>query len=95
MKLWIDDIRTPPDGWEWAKTSKEAIDVIDNNEVSHISFDHDLGGDDTTRKVVMDICHKGFNFPPLLSVHSANPVGRDWLLSMFKTYAPNSRVVRW
>lgn len=44
MKLWIDDIRTPPDGWEWAKTSKEAIDVIDNNEVSHISFDHDLGG---------------------------------------------------
>ena len=31
MKIWVDDIRTPPDDtWEWVKTSQEAIDLLES-----------------------------------------------------------------
>ncbi|MGV8875505.1 MAG: cyclic-phosphate processing receiver domain-containing protein [Rhodococcus sp. (in: high G+C Gram-positive bacteria)] len=49
MKLWVDDLRLPPEGWEWAKTSREAITALSSSDVSELSLDHDLGGDDTTR----------------------------------------------
>lgn len=46
IRLWIDDVRLPPAGWEWAKTSEEAMQLITNEdiEISEVSFDHDLGG---------------------------------------------------
>lgn len=42
-KLWLDDTRPAPEGWVWAKTVEEAIEVMVNNVVSHASLDHDLG----------------------------------------------------
>ncbi len=50
-KLWIDDddwsgTRTPPSNdWLWAKTSAEALDYLQNPEITidEVSFDHDLG----------------------------------------------------
>ena len=49
MKLWIDDERPTPEGYtHTAKTSQEAIDLLDDAMdcgiiVEHVSFDHDLG----------------------------------------------------
>lgn len=90
MKLWVDDLRTPPEGWQWAKTSQEAIDIFADPTVTvdEVSFDHDLGGDDTARKVVLWICENDFCFPPVVRVHTANPVGRDWLVGMVNMYGP-------
>lgn len=45
MKLWHDDIRPAPAGWEWARTNAEAIERLKTGEVTHISMDHDLGLD--------------------------------------------------
>lgn len=45
MKIWHDDVRLPPDGWEWARTNAEAIALLEANEVDEISLDHDLGLD--------------------------------------------------
>lgn len=46
MKLWLDDLRKPPEGWYWLKTADEAIDCMANcvemEAVSVISMDHDL-----------------------------------------------------
>lgn len=78
MKLWIDDLRAPPDGWVWVKTSAQAIDQL-GCEVEEISFDHDLGGDDTAMPVAQCIeymAHEGLLPPPKWHIHSANPVGR-------------------
>jgi len=84
MKLWIDDIRTPPDGsWHWAKTSHDALLVLKTGMVSIISFDHDLGGEDTSMPVAMEIerlSHDGVR-PPQWKVHSMNPVDRLNLLA--------------
>jgi hypothetical protein len=42
-KLWLDDVRKPPFGWEWAKTYEEAVKILQGGDVSLCSLDHDLG----------------------------------------------------
>lgn len=93
MKLWVDDLRPAPEGWRWVKTSQDAIDrlIWARSEFlpqcDEISFDHDLGGDDTTRRVVLWMAENDY-WPPVVKVHTANPVGRDWLVGMVTRYGP-------
>jgi hypothetical protein len=100
MKIWVDDIRTAPDGWVWCKTSRSAIDMLTALEVATrlgsiteygkptlMSLDHDLGGDDTTRPVVLWMCENDF-WPEKVVVHSSNPVGIEWLEGMISRYKP-------
>lgn len=80
VRLWIDDMRWPPDGWIWAKNSAEAIFCFRNFVVLECSFDHDLGGDDTSMVIIDWLDHQVsanvMNLPEW-SVHSSNPVGRQ------------------
>lgn len=87
MSLWVDDVRRPPNGWGWAMTSTEAIDALRDEDVVEISLDHDLGGDDTTRPVVLWMCEHD-TWPAVVRVHSANPVGVEWLTGMVERYGP-------
>jgi hypothetical protein len=96
-KLWVDDLREPPDrDWTWVKTSADAIRLMElcgNKALPHgeraywgeISLDHDLGGEDTTRPVVMWMCEHDY-WPMIVHVHTANPVGREWLEGMICRY---------
>lgn len=107
-RLWVDDLRTPPDsrphpynagqtisdGWWWARTSKQAINSLSYHNAGpgerydEMSLDHDLGGDDTTRPVVLWLCEHPQAWPDRVVVHSANPVGREWLEGMIARYKP-------
>ena len=42
IKLWVDDIRTEPEGWQRARSVTEAIRILDTMEVSEVSIDHDI-----------------------------------------------------
>lgn len=87
--LYIDDIRTPPPvfgdvNWKIARSSDAAISWITHNGIPQvISFDHDLGGEDTAMRVVHWIVEQTLDgkltFPDgfVYHVHSANPVGAD------------------
>jgi hypothetical protein len=91
MKIWVDDVRTPPDwSWAWYLTSDEAINALKwlkkmGDDIKIISLDHDLGGDDTTRPIVLWMIENDF-WPVEVKVHSANPVGREWLEGMIERY---------
>lgn len=82
-KLWIDDIRkSPDDTWIIAKNSNEAIYYIESNGLPDmISFDHDLGDDDTSMIIIKYIINSYLDgmlgIPEMFTyrVHSANPVG--------------------
>lgn len=92
MKLWIDDLRPAPDGWQWLFTSEQAITVLTACKwhgivVDAMSLDHDLGGDDTSRPIVLWCCENDF-WPVDVRVHSANPVGVEWLEGMIERYKP-------
>lgn len=80
MKIWLDDERPAPKGWMWLKTSKDVLFFLRTYPklVEEISFDHDLGEDDTSMIVARHIeeqAYHGQKKPPKWNIHSANPVG--------------------
>ena len=95
MKVWVDDIRLPPDNtWLKRLTSQGAIDWLESCKtqgwsIDIMSLDHDLGGDDTTRPIVIWMCDNDF-WPVQVVVHSANPPGVYWLEGMIDRYHPNN-----
>ena len=82
-KLFIDDLRFPvTDDWVVARQSGDAINIVQQNGFpQEISFDHDLGYDDTSIRFLNWIAEalmdgkltipENFTY----SVHSQNPVG--------------------
>lgn len=94
MKLWVDDLRPAPEGWVWAKDPAEAISALATGEVEEMSLDHDLGGDLTSRPIVLWMCEMDVKYPgqqhwpAVVRVHSMNNVGREWLEGMIARYKP-------
>lgn len=82
MRIWVDDIRTSPEGYIWVKSVNDAIDLIrkaiDNDIfIELIDMDHDagdfsnMGGDYIRLLDWLEIME--YNFP--IRIHSMNPVG--------------------
>ena len=82
MKLYVDDERTAPEGWEQAYNYKQAIEYLENNEVTHLSLDHDLGsslgatGYDIMKWIEFQVFTEDFPLPEI-TFHTANPTGRE------------------
>lgn len=89
MKIWLDDERPAPQGFQWCKTCGEALKLLlEHPLIEHISFDHDLGMDGTSRPLALEILKRaigGTHPPPSWTVHSANPVGVEWLTSTLES----------
>lgn len=81
MRVFLDDVRTPPAGWKLVAWPDEAIELLRKGDVTEISLDHDLGDDDrgTGYDVVLwieeQVALHGFD-PPVIRVHSANVSAR-------------------
>ena len=84
MTLYIDDIRDPKDDYNYiARSTSDAIFIMKTIGCpEYISFDHDLGGDDTAMEIVkwmvqrdLDRCGNWIPDDFTFNVHSANPVG--------------------
>lgn len=79
MNVYLDDIRTPlSPGWTIVRSYEECIRLLETGEVVRLSLDHDLGtektGYDVAKWIEEQVITKGF-FPPVIVIHSANPVG--------------------
>lgn len=103
-KLFIDDERWPPgppdpqshaENWQIARSSIAAMDMIEMMGIpAFISFDHDLGGDDTSMKFLwwfieycMDLQERGEPFTlPDFDVHSQNPVGAANIRALMNSF---------
>ena len=100
MKIWVDDIRPAPEGWHWWTSSEMALFYLDQWKMlvaenmidapQIMSLDHDLGGDDTTRPIVIWMIENDF-WPVEVRVHSANSVGYEWLTAMIDRYKPTEK----
>ena len=81
MKVYLDDERTPPEGWVLVRWPEEAIALLKTGEVTELSLDHDLGDDEhgTGYDVILwveeAVVMRGF-VPPYIKVHSANSSAR-------------------
>jgi len=80
-KLWLDDladtIKPPPDKtWVVARSSGEARNHIDKHgPPSYISFDYDLGGEDTAELVYKYLYDKYPDADIAYDIHSENCMG--------------------
>ena len=92
IRLWIDDVRPVPLGFNvWAKDAEAALEIFKTGKVTFASFDHDLAedSDGTFEKdgswLVNQLEHLRFhNTIPSFRyfVHSANPRGADYMASV-------------
>lgn len=82
IKVYLDDERSTPEGWQRVYWPDEAIAILECGIVSEISLDHDLGDDNrgTGYDVILwieeAVANRGFQ-PPLIKVHSANTSARE------------------
>jgi hypothetical protein len=82
MKVWLDDRRTPPDpDWVWVKTPEATIELLQTEEVTELSLDHDLGlldreseatGYDVVLWIEEQVAAASFVPPEVITVHSSN-----------------------
>ncbi len=95
MKIWVDDLRPVPVGYEWAKSVNQAKALIEKAELSgekieELDLDHDLGeyfsdGGDAIK--LLDWLAERNTFYPV-KIHTANPVGRANMERMMARYWP-------
>jgi len=81
MKVFLDDLRTEPDGWVRVFWPDQAIVLLESGLVTDISLDHDLGDDqrgsgyDVLLWIEEAVQLRNFS-PPRIQVHSANTSAR-------------------
>lgn len=95
-KLYLDDIRTPPDStWIKVESYEEFIAYIQIEGLPDIiSFDHDLGygteeektGYDCAKWLINYILDNNINQKINYVVHSANPIGRDNIIYLLNNF---------
>ena len=95
IKIWVDDIRPVPEGYEGTKSVNETINLIEEmenkgKEIELIDLDHDLGdyaqfGGDAIK--ILDYLAENEKFYPI-KIHTANPVGRANMERMIYRYWP-------
>lgn len=101
MKLYIDDIRPAPEGWQQARTVTDAIRFLAmfGEQVDEISIDHDIS-------YAVEVAGTQRPFPspenfsavayflvvcpwiskPKITIHSANPVGAKYIRDILKEW---------
>ncbi|MDQ0190619.1 cyclic-phosphate processing receiver domain-containing protein [Alicyclobacillus cycloheptanicus] len=87
IKLFLDDMRTCPDGYVLARNYDECILMLTACEVEVLSLDHDLGAARTGYDVAKWIVEKN-RWPKQICFHTSNPVGRRNMQQLLQRYAP-------
>jgi len=88
MNLYLDDVRDCPEGWVPVRNALDALQMLKEQVVEEMSFDHDLGGTLTGYDVLLWIERKVFEGkynPPKMYVHTANPVGHKKMMAAIKS----------
>lgn len=93
FNLFIDDERFPAGyrNWTIARTSSEAIALVEARGMpGFVSFDHDLGGEDTSmvflRWLAEHAMDNGLTFNFDYFVHSQNPIGAANIVGFIESF---------
>jgi hypothetical protein len=99
LRVWLDDLlddRAAPAGWIHVTTAPAAITLLETGRVIELSLDHDLGDDEAAGKGV-DVVDRiaehqvieGRDLWPRdgITIHSANPAGRDQMARTIERFA--------
>lgn len=89
-KLYLDDVRPIPEGYIGVRTYTSFVAYItDNGLPDFISFDHDLGLQESgydCAKWLVEFCLDHNLELPGFEVHSQNPVGKENIRSLLQNF---------
>lgn len=85
MKLYLDDIRPTPIGWERSYTVEETIDKLKTRTITYLSLDNDLGEGLLEGYNVLnwleEVIFNDPTFPiPEITIHSSNESRKHLML---------------
>lgn len=89
MKIFLDDLRTAPDGWEVARDYNDMIRLLtaNRNNISEISLDYDLdnvrNGLNVCEWIVTNNC-----WPKKIIIHSSHRTGVKYMKELLKKNKP-------
>jgi hypothetical protein len=91
MRIWLDDNRPAPDGWAWARSYEDAIELFDRygEEITDVSLDHDLcpahsRGDYSDRRTGYDVLEAllSLGLRPAITLHTMSAAGMQRMLDL-------------
>lgn len=97
VKVWLDDERPAPAGWIHVTNVEDCLALLLDHNVGELSLDNDLGtGLREGRHVVDELTRRKEEegddcWPPILRIHTANPVARDHMLATALRYGGYTR----
>lgn len=103
--LFLDDIRTPPNGWTLVRDAVSFIHMVKNEGPWDVlSLDHDLGEGPSTGygkapsfdgTYVADWLVRnnfGGNTPKVIYIHSSNPAGADRMYKILRFHTKSLKI---
>jgi hypothetical protein len=87
MKLYVDDVRQPPQGWQVARTVKEAVDILGAQAVEEVSLDFVIGnegGDNFSPVARFIVSMPKEKRPRIVRIHTSSSVGARILESILE-----------
>jgi len=87
LKLFVDDVRTAPAGWETARTVPEAIAILEKEAVEEVSLDFMIGdrfSDNFTPVAHFIVTLPEEKRPRRVLVHTSSASGAQMLFAILK-----------
>lgn len=79
--IWVDDCKTAPDGFAWAKNYDDAVAMMRRFQYAKLWLDHDIGDDGRTGLHLLRQLKAEGICPPSVECISWNPAGRANILA--------------
>ncbi|WP_417375882.1 cyclic-phosphate processing receiver domain-containing protein [Gimesia maris] len=86
MRIYVDDERRAPTGWQQVRSPQRAIELLQTNAVREISLGNDSRGtgDEVLHWIQEAVSTCDFD-PPMIVVHTVNPAARNRLTSSIRS----------
>ncbi|RFU69460.1 hypothetical protein D0469_09585 [Peribacillus saganii] len=84
ISVFLDDFRSPPEGYVLALTIDDCIYLLNNFEIEHLSLDHDLVDKNRNGSLLVQIMIREKLFANRITIHSANSVGGKKMYNRLK-----------
>lgn len=93
IKLFVDDTRPRPKGYEFAGSYKEAVESFELfGDFDVVSLDFSLGNDEPTGLDVLKYMKENGKSPKLINIHSNHIEGMKLMKEYAEENFPNSKV---
>lgn len=84
ISVFMDDYRSPPEGYVFVETIDECIELLRNFDIEHLSLDHDLISKTRNGTMLVQMMIDEKLFANRITIHSANSVAGKGMYNYLK-----------